>query len=95
VAIVLSAFIPFGLGVLNVLVDVLLLRQFGATYTERVRLRDYAGVVLGAPLFQLALGLAAAMALVRHLRGRTNWVKTTHVGAHLDRVDLPLQVTSR
>ena len=83
VGIVLAAFIPFGLGLLNVVVDLLLLRQFGQTYTERVRLRDYAGLVLGAPLFQLALGVAAVMALVRHLRGRTNWVKTTHVGAHL------------
>ena len=34
-------------------------RQFGVTYDERVRLRDYAGLVLGAPFFQLALGLAA------------------------------------
>ena len=88
VAIVLAAFIPFGLGVINVVVDVLLLRQFGATYAERVRLRDYAGVILGAPLFQLALGLAAVWALVRHLAGRTDWVKTTHVGAHLDPVDV-------
>ena len=84
VAIVLAAFIPFGLGVLSVVVDLLLLRQFGQTYAERVRLRDYVGLVLGAPVFQLALGLAAVMALVRHLRGRTDWVKTTHVGAHLD-----------
>lgn len=51
-----------------------------------MRLRDYAGLVLGAPFFQLALGLAAVLALVRHLRGRTNWVKTTHVGAHLEPV---------
>ena len=89
VAIVLTAFIPFGLGVLNVFIDVLLLRQFGTTYGERVRVRDYAGVILGAPLFQLALGLAAVIALVRHMRGRTNWVKTTHVGAHLEPADGP------
>ena len=69
---------------LNVFVDVLLLRQFGDIYDEKVRLRDYAGLVLGAPFFQLALGLAAVIAQYRHLRGRTNWVKTTHVGAHLD-----------
>ena len=31
-------------------------RSSGPTYAERVRLRDYAGLVLGAPLFQLALG---------------------------------------
>ena len=95
VGIVLAAFIPFGLGLLNVLVDVLLLREFGVTYSERVRLRDYAGLVLGAPVFQLALGLAAVMALVRHLRGRTNWVKTTHVGAHLDAAAREHQVFNR
>ncbi len=95
VGIVLAAFIPFGLGLLNVLVDVLLLREFGVTYSERVRLRDYAGLVLGAPVFQLALGLAAVMALVRHLRGRTNWVKTTHVGAHLDAAARDQQVFNR
>lgn len=83
VVIVLAALVPFGLGVLNVAVDVVLLKQFGDLYDERVRLRDYVGLVLGAPFFQLALGLAAAIAQYRHLRGRTNWVKTSHVGAHL------------
>lgn len=95
VGIVISAFIPFGLGLLNVFVDVLLLRQFGVTYTERVRLRDYAGLVLGAPFFQLALGVAAVLALVRHLRGKTNWVKTTHVGAHLEAAARPQEVLRR
>ena len=56
-------------------------------YDEKVRLRDYAGLVLGAPFFQLALGLAAVIAQYRHLRKRTNWVKTTHIGAHLDSHD--------
>jgi cellulose synthase/poly-beta-1,6-N-acetylglucosamine synthase-like glycosyltransferase len=83
VVIVLLAFVPFGLGVLNVGVDVLLLRQFGQTYAERVRLRDYAGLVVGSVFFQLVLALAAVLALVRHLRGVTTWVKTSHVGAHL------------
>jgi cellulose synthase/poly-beta-1,6-N-acetylglucosamine synthase-like glycosyltransferase len=96
VLIVLTAFVPFGLGLLNVFVDVLLLRQFGVTYSERVRLRDYAGLVLGAPLFQLALGAAAVIALVRHLGGKTNWVKTTHVGAHLDgHASVPAEVLGR
>jgi cellulose synthase/poly-beta-1,6-N-acetylglucosamine synthase-like glycosyltransferase len=83
-AVVLATMIPFGLGVLSVLIDVLLLKQFGDVYREKVRLRDYAGLVLGAPAFQLALGVAAVMAQYRHLRKRTNWVKTTHVGAHLE-----------
>jgi cellulose synthase/poly-beta-1,6-N-acetylglucosamine synthase-like glycosyltransferase len=88
VLVVLIAFVPFGLGVIGIGVDLLLLRQFGQTYAEKVRLRDYAGLVIGSPLFQLALALAAVMALSRHLRGVTNWVKTTHVGAHMS-VDVP------
>ena len=83
VLVVLIAFVPFGLGVLNIGIDLLLLREFGQTYSEKVRLRDYAGLVIGAPLFQMALALAAVIAMVRHLRGVTDWVKTTHVGAHL------------
>ena len=83
VLVVLFAFVPFGLGVLGIGVDLLLLRQFGQTYGQRVRLRDYLGLVLGSPLFQLALALAAVLAMVRHLRGVTTWVKTTHVGAHM------------
>jgi cellulose synthase/poly-beta-1,6-N-acetylglucosamine synthase-like glycosyltransferase len=83
VLVVLLSFLPFGLGLLAVGVDVLLLREFGQTYDERVRPRDYVGLVLGSVLFQLALGVAAVLALVRHLCGITNWVKTSHVGAHL------------
>ena len=64
-------------------------------YDEKVRLRDYAGLVLGAPFFQLALGLAAVIAQYRHLRKRTNWVKTTHVGAHLDAAARAQQVIHR
>ena len=43
----------------------------------------------------LALGVAAVIALVRHLCGRTNWVKTAHVGAHLGQTAHPQQVLRR
>jgi glycosyltransferase XagB len=87
VVIVLLAFIPFGLGLLSIGIDLLLLREFGQTYDEQVRLRDYLGLALGSVFFQLALALAAVLALWRHLRGVTNWVKTAHVGAHLNQPD--------
>ncbi|MGP4100886.1 glycosyltransferase [Nonomuraea sp. KM90] len=85
VAITLVATLPLAITLLNSLLDVQLLAQFGRTFEERVRLRDYAGLVLGAYPYQLALSYAALWAILRHVRGRTDWVKTTHQGSHLDR----------
>ncbi|MFI6481684.1 glycosyltransferase [Nonomuraea sp. NPDC050663] len=83
-AITLLATLPLALTLLNSLLDIQLLAQFGRTFGERVRLRDYVGLVLGAWPYQLALSYAALWAMIRHLRRRTDWVKTTHQGAHLD-----------
>jgi glycosyltransferase XagB len=66
-----------------VLLDVVLLAQFGQTFGERVRLRDYAGLVLGAYPFQVVLSVAAVWATARFTLGRNNWVKTRHEGVHL------------
>jgi hypothetical protein len=48
-----------------------------------VRLRDYAGLVLGAYPFQVALSVAAVWATARFALGRNDWVKTRHDGVHL------------
>jgi hypothetical protein len=40
-------------------------------------------VAIGAYPYQVVLSVAGLWALLRHLRGRTNWVKTAHSGAHL------------
>ena len=61
----------------------MLLAQFGQTFGERVRLRDYAGLVLGAYPFQVVLSVAAVWATARFAIGRNNWVKTRHEGVHL------------
>ena len=84
VAITLLATVPLAVSVLNVLLDVLMLAQFGRTFGIRVRLRDHAGLVLGAYPFQLVLSAAAVWATARFALGRNNWVKTAHRGAHLD-----------
>jgi hypothetical protein len=60
-----------------------LLSQFGQTFGERVRLRDYAGLVLGAYPFQVVLSVAAVWATARFALGRNDWVKTRHEGVHL------------
>ena len=61
----------------------MLLGQFGQTFGERVRLRDYAGLVLGAYPFQVVLSVAAVWATARFMLGRNDWVKTRHQGVHL------------
>jgi hypothetical protein len=89
VAITLLATVPLGISFLTVLLDLLMLGQFSRTFGIRVRLRDYAGLVLGAYPFQLVLSAAAVWATVRFARGRDDWMKTAHRGAHLDPVAEP------
>jgi cellulose synthase/poly-beta-1,6-N-acetylglucosamine synthase-like glycosyltransferase len=83
VLLTLLATVPLALSGLTVLLDVVLLAQFGQTFGERVRLRDYAGLVLGAYPFQVVLSVAAVWATARFALGRNNWVKTRHEGVHL------------
>jgi cellulose synthase/poly-beta-1,6-N-acetylglucosamine synthase-like glycosyltransferase len=83
VVIALLATLPLGLSILAIVLDVLLLAQFSRTFGEKARLRDYAGVVLGAYPYQVVLSVAAIWAICRFLLGRNNWVKTAHHGIHL------------
>jgi cellulose synthase/poly-beta-1,6-N-acetylglucosamine synthase-like glycosyltransferase len=83
VLLTLLATVPLALSGLTVLLDVVLLGQFGRTFGERVRLRDYAGLVLGAYPFQVVLSVAAVWATARFALGRNDWVKTRHQGVHL------------
>lgn len=83
VLLTLLATVPLALSGLTVLLDVVLLAQFGQTFGERVRLRDYAGLVLGAYPFQVVLSVAAVWATARFTLGRNDWVKTRHQGVHL------------
>ena len=83
VLLTLLATVPLALGGLTVLLDVVLLGQFGRTFGERARLRDYAGLVLGAYPFQVVLSVAAVWATARFALGRNDWVKTGHQGVHL------------
>src|SRR4030095_4232615 len=83
VLLTLLATLPLALSGLTVLLDVVLLAQFGQTFGERVRLRDYAGLLLGAYPFQVVLSVAAVWATARFAIGRNDWVKTRHQGVHL------------
>lgn len=88
VALTLVATVPLAISVLTVVLDVQLLHQFGRTFGAKVRLRDHAGLVLGAYPYQVVLSAAAVWAMVRYAMGRNNWVKTVHHGAHLQAEDL-------
>lgn len=83
VVIALLATVPLGLSFLAILLDVLMLAQFSATFGEKARLRDYAGVILGSYPYQIVLSVAAVWAMCRFLLRRNNWVKTVHHGVHL------------
>jgi cellulose synthase/poly-beta-1,6-N-acetylglucosamine synthase-like glycosyltransferase len=83
VTVALLATIPLALGILSVALDVVMLSQFGRTFGQKVRLRDYLGLIAGAYPYQIILSIAAVWALIRFAVGRNNWVKTRHQGAHL------------
>lgn len=83
VAIALLATVPLALGVLSVMLDVVMLAKFGRAFAQKVRLRDYAGLVAGSYPYQMVLSVAALWASVRFALGRDDWVKTHHSGAHL------------
>ncbi|MFI7575346.1 glycosyltransferase [Micromonospora sp. NPDC049497] len=89
IVVALLASVPLGITLLTVALDVLMLHQFGRTFGQKVRLRDYVGVVVGGYPYQLVLSVAGVWALLRHLTGRTNWVKTAHSGAHLGAAPAP------
>ena len=83
IAVALLACLPLGISLLTIALDLLMLHQFGRTFEQKVRLRDYLGVAIGAYPYQFVLSVAGSWALLRHLQGRNNWVKTAHSGAHL------------
>jgi cellulose synthase/poly-beta-1,6-N-acetylglucosamine synthase-like glycosyltransferase len=87
ILIALLATIPLGVNLLGTILDVVMLRQFGRGFGEKVRLRDYAGLALGAYPYQVVLSLAAVWSILRLLRGRNDWVKTHHAGVHLTVAD--------
>jgi cellulose synthase/poly-beta-1,6-N-acetylglucosamine synthase-like glycosyltransferase len=83
VTVALLATVPLALGVLSVTLDVVMLSQFGRAFGQKVRFRDYLGLVAGSYPYQIILSIAALWALLRYALGRDNWVKTHHGGAHL------------
>ncbi|MEA2525142.1 MAG: glycosyltransferase XagB, partial [Thermomicrobiales bacterium] len=63
--------------------------EFTRAYHLRLRLRDVVVFSLGFLPYQLLLSIGAVRAVYREWRGRTNWEKTAHTGAHRTRVSPP------
>jgi cellulose synthase/poly-beta-1,6-N-acetylglucosamine synthase-like glycosyltransferase len=84
VALAMFAIVPFGLSLINTGIDLVMAREFGRAFNQKIRIRDYAGLAVGEYPYQFLLSIAGVMAIVRHLRGITDWVKTHHAGAALE-----------
>jgi glycosyltransferase XagB len=82
VLIALVTFLPLVPTVLSLAFDVLGLHDFGRTFHRKVGWRAYLFLVLSLPIYQILLSTAAVWAMVRQLRGLSNWHKTQHVNAH-------------
>jgi cellulose synthase/poly-beta-1,6-N-acetylglucosamine synthase-like glycosyltransferase/putative flippase GtrA len=96
VPIVLVALLPVLVSFWNLVLDVIMLRDFAHTYARvdgaiplvrgrrsPITLLDYLGLVIGAYPYQLVLAASALGAIYRSLAGASDWVKTEHTGAHL------------
>jgi hypothetical protein len=67
---------------LQFIVNLAGLLDFAHAYDQRLRLKDVAIFTIGFLPYQMVLGLSAARAVYRELRGVSNWEKTEHIGAH-------------
>ena len=68
--------------------EMLILREWSQEMDLRVRLRDYARLILSLPFYQLLLAVAVLRAIGKYLTGDFAWEKTAHAGSHI-----PAQLT--
>jgi cellulose synthase/poly-beta-1,6-N-acetylglucosamine synthase-like glycosyltransferase len=78
----LLSFMPLILSVLNIVVSLVGLYEFGQEQVCRIRWRHYFKFLLAYLPYQLMLAAASWRALWRHYRGQHAWEKTAHFGAH-------------
>jgi len=79
----LLSFVPLVPLIAILAVEVAGLDSLRTEFGLHVRFRDHLRLVLSVVPYQLLLGVAAARAAWREFRGRNDWEKTVHVGAHL------------
>ena len=93
IAVAIGLHLPIEIGLLSFLplvpliailaVEVAGLASLRTEFGLRVRFRDHVRLILSTVPYQLLLSIAAIRAAWRELRGRNDWEKTVHVGAHL------------
>jgi cellulose synthase/poly-beta-1,6-N-acetylglucosamine synthase-like glycosyltransferase len=88
VALAMLSFIPLYVLAFQLVVNLVGLFEFASVYGMRVRAVDLFALVLGFLPYQLLLSASAIRAVYRELRGRTNWEKTAHMGAHRELVSI-------
>lgn len=71
--------VPLGITVLSQLVG---LRQFARSYRMKACIWHYASVLFLAPLYQVILAAAAAVAMYKYGKGDTRWYKTGRAAEH-------------
>lgn len=79
-------FITFAPAVPTVLMAVLeamALSMFGRELGYRIRRRDYVGLIVTLPLYQVMLSWAAVRAIYKYRQGDFAWSKTHHPGSHI------------
>jgi cellulose synthase/poly-beta-1,6-N-acetylglucosamine synthase-like glycosyltransferase len=84
VAVAMLMYAPFLPIAITLTTQVIGLHEFGRSYQQRVRIRHYAFLLVGAPFYQWVLMGAAFWAVVQHVQGNTIWHKTAHGGHHRD-----------
>jgi cellulose synthase/poly-beta-1,6-N-acetylglucosamine synthase-like glycosyltransferase len=90
VGVALITFLPAIPTVAMVMFEAVGLREFCRVYYVRAGFLDYARLIVGTPVYQVVLSLAACRAVIRELRGQRGWEKTAHSGAHRDPASTPL-----
>ena len=82
IIIALLSLSPFYFLAFKYIIDVIGLSEFCRSYDLKLKPRDIAVFTVGFLPYQMLLNVSALRAVIRHIRGTSNWEKTAHTGAH-------------
>jgi cellulose synthase/poly-beta-1,6-N-acetylglucosamine synthase-like glycosyltransferase len=86
VAVAMLSLLPLYALIFQYFTGLIGLWEFTRAYGLRLRPRDVAIFTIGFLPYQILLSIGAIRAVYREWRGRTNWEKTAHAGAHREPV---------
>ncbi len=86
VAVAMLSLLPLYALIFQYLTGLVGLWEFTRAYGLRLRARDIVVFTIGFLPYQILLSIGAIRAVYREWRGRTNWEKTAHAGAHREPV---------